>query len=78
MTLGETLVVKNPSKEELKQFKDLIERDDIPVLASAIKTKTDFLLTLDKEFLKQEVINYANQYGLIILTPKDFIKKLNY
>jgi predicted nucleic acid-binding protein len=28
LTLGEILVVKNPSKKELKQFKNLIEEDD--------------------------------------------------
>jgi putative PIN family toxin of toxin-antitoxin system len=78
LILGEILVVKNPNKKELKPFKNLIEKKDVPILASAIKEKADFLLTLDKEFLKQEVIDFASQHGLTILTPKDLIKKLNF
>jgi putative PIN family toxin of toxin-antitoxin system len=78
LILGEILIVKNPSKKELKLFKNLIEEKDVPILASAIKEEADFLLTLDKEFLKQKVVNIASQYGLTILTPKDLIKKLNY
>jgi putative PIN family toxin of toxin-antitoxin system len=76
LTLGEISIVNNPNKKDLKQLKNLVEEKDAPILASAIKEKVNFLLTLDKGFLNQKVINFASKHKLKILMPKDFINYL--
>jgi putative PIN family toxin of toxin-antitoxin system len=76
LTISEITILKSPNKKDLKLFEKLVEKEDTPILALAIKEKADFLLTLDKGFLTLKVIKFALKYKLKILMPKDFIKYL--
>jgi hypothetical protein len=67
-------ILENPERE-LKIVKNLIEEKDAPISVSAIK-HADYLLTLDKGFFKEGVINFAKSHKLIILPPKEFIRFL--
>ena len=55
LSIGNFSILKNPNKKELKSVKNLIEEKDAPILVSALEY-TDFLLTLDKEFFRKEVV----------------------
>ena len=75
LTLGmaKIAVLPNPTKREKNLAAKYISAIDAPILASALK-HSDYLITLDNEFLKQEIIDLAKKSGLIILKPKDFIE----
>jgi predicted nucleic acid-binding protein len=75
LNIGDFSILKNPDKKDLKSIKNLVEEKDAPLLASSIK-HADYLLTLDKGFFKEEVIDFAKNYKLIILSPKEFIRFL--
>lgn len=66
-------ILKNSSKQQANTIRTVISAKDTPILAGAIGK--DYLLTLDKEFLKTSVRKYAEQRQLIILTPGEFIQK---
>lgn len=65
-------VFSNPSKKEIRTFTKVIEKEDAPILASAIK-HSSYLLTLDNDFFKKEAVRFAQQKGLEILKPREFI-----
>lgn len=66
-------IVKKPNLKEIKKAYELIHSEDAPILAAAIKSKPDFLITWDiKHFLKKEVVLNV---PFIICTPKEFIQK---
>ncbi len=52
---------------------DLADRNDVLVVASALKAKADVLLTGDREILELE----GKRKGLKILSPRDFWKMLS-
>ena len=57
-----------------ESFSDLVGEKDSPILASAIASKANFLITLDKKhFLNQKVLN-AN-LTVKIINPSQFIEK---
>lgn len=71
--LAKPLIIKQPTIKEIKKSYKLILSDDAPILAAAIKSKPDFLVTWDiKHFLKKEVI--AN-VDFIICTPRELLQK---
>lgn len=46
------IILTDANKQRAKnQFKDLVGEKDAPILASAIKSKTKFLITLDRKHL---------------------------
>ena len=52
----------------------MFSKDDAPILISAIEN-SDFLLTLDKkDFLNQEVLEFAKKKKLAIVMPKEFLE----
>jgi len=68
-------ILSNPSRSSLKKVSKIINKDDAPVLISAVEN-ANFLLTLDKkDFLNPKVLKFAQKYNLSILTPKEFIHK---
>lgn len=51
-------IIKQPSLKEIREAYKLINSEDAPILAAAIKAKPDFLITWDiKDFLKKEVVS---------------------
>ncbi len=75
--LGQTdlRVVKLPTEEEIKKYRSLIATKDVHVLATAIKSKAEFLLTLDRKHFMTPKIKKA-QLPIKILLPGNFLKKV--
>ena len=65
-------VLPNPQKNQLKPLQKIIEKEDAPILASAIDY-CDYLLTLDNGFLTEKVRNFAESKSLKIFKPREFI-----
>jgi predicted nucleic acid-binding protein len=65
-------VFSNRPIKDLRSFTKIINKEDAPILASAIKYGS-YLLTLDNDFFQKRVLYFAHQKGLIILKPREFI-----
>jgi predicted nucleic acid-binding protein len=61
------------SAREIAEYSHLIEEKDAHVLAAAVRSGAQFLLTLDTKHFVTERLGKAN-LGLIIVTPGHFIK----
>lgn len=66
-------VLANPSKQEVIKAEKYISQNDAPILAGAL-ANSNYLLTLDNEFLKTDILAVAKKKSLTILKPKDFIE----
>lgn len=64
-------VIPAPTSEEVEKYLDVTAEKDAHVVASAIKSKTKVVITLDKKHLLSKKIK-----GLGILTPGEFLKNL--
>lgn len=67
-------IVKKITKIQLQQAFTIIQTEDTPILAAAIKSQADFLITLDKRFEKlvkdkRKLISHQ----LNIMSPGEFI-----
>ena len=62
-----------PEIGEIRKAYKLIHTEDAPILAAAIKSKPDFLVTWDKKhFLKKEIMLKT---PFTICTPQEFVQK---
>ena len=70
---GTKIQISLPPTEEMRaRCESLIHFKDIPILATALEAKVDFLITLDrKHFLTESVLTHSGKTK--ILTPADFI-----
>jgi hypothetical protein len=66
-------IIADPLPEEIDKYKLMIEPKDAPILASAIATKADRLLSLNTKDFNETV---SSQCGLIIQTPSQFIQEI--
>lgn len=66
-------ILQDPSRKQIKVLAKFINKEDAPILASAL-THSSFLLTLDNDFLTDSVIKFAKTKGLVIVRPKEFIQ----
>ncbi len=67
-------VLPYPSVNQIGNLRNIIVKDDTPILAGAIaQAHSDYLLTLDNDFFAPTVITYAKKYNLCILKPKELI-----
>ena len=64
-------IIPLPRPEELKDFSGRMTEKDIPVLVSAIRNKTDFLVTGDKKHF--QMLKSPEEYSFKIVTPSEFI-----
>lgn len=65
-------IVDNPTFDEIKICQEVINLKDAPILATAVKNKTNYLITFNtKDFLLPKVKDFAK--SLTILTPRDFV-----
>jgi len=65
-------VIKEATKNEVIKIFKIIKTEDAPILADALKSKANFLITLDKRF-----VNLVKEYfkdKISILLPKDFVQ----
>lgn len=74
MATGDISMVPTPPSTHFRLYYKVIEKKDAPILASALE-EVDFLLSLDKDFLNEDLRIYAKMRGLIILTPGEFINQ---
>ncbi|HHD92277.1 MAG TPA: PIN domain-containing protein [Candidatus Portnoybacteria bacterium] len=64
-------ITQKLSPKEIKSAYKIINSEDTPILAGAMKAKVDFLVTLDKKFQ-----NLAkNKVKLKILSPGEFLEE---
>ncbi|MCD6412359.1 PIN domain-containing protein [bacterium] len=71
-------IAKDPSQKEVEKVIDIINPEDAPILAGAIKYQAKYLITLDKkDFLVQKVIGFAEKHKISVITPKEFLSKFN-
>jgi len=66
-------ITKKLTSKEIQKAYHLINSEDAPILAGAIKGKVDFLLTLDKKFQKLAK-PLEKKIKFKILTPKEFLE----
>lgn len=64
-------VIPAPISEEVEKYLDKTAAKDAHVVASAIKSKAEVIITLDKKHLLSKKIR-----GLGILTPGEFLRNL--
>jgi len=64
-------IISLPRPEELREFYGKITDKDVPVLVSAIRSKTDFLVTGDKQHFQK--LKSPEDYSFKIVTPSEFI-----
>ena len=65
--------VVHPNIEAPVALKD---RDDDPVVYTAIHGKADVLCTLDRDFYEPEVVAFCQKQGLSVLDDVDLLQKL--
>lgn len=71
--LAQPKIIGQPSIKEIREAYNLINTEDAPILAAAIKGRPDFLITWDiKHFLKREVMR---KVSFVICTPKEFLQR---
>ncbi len=64
-------IIPLPSAKDVRRFSGHISDKDVPVLASAITSNADFLVTGDKkDFAK---LKEKGSYPLKILSPSEFL-----
>ena len=64
-------IIPLPRPEELREFSGKIAEKDVPILVSAIRSKTNFLVTGDKHHFQK--LKSPGSYPLKIVTPAEFI-----
>ncbi len=64
-----------PTPEEIAACEPIVGEKDAHVLAAALKSGTDILLTLDRRHFMTEKVRDA-RLGLKIATPGEFLRKL--
>ena len=64
-------IIPLPQLQEMKEFSGAIANKDLPVLASAIKAKADFLVTGDKKHFQK--LKTEKSYPLQVVTPAEFV-----
>ena len=73
--LSKMIILPHPDKDIVKRLQKYISKNDSPILASAL-LNSDYLITLDNEFFKDDILERAQKQGVSILKPKDFIEGL--
>jgi len=68
-------IIDNPTMQEIKACQKVINLKDAPILAAAVKNRTNYLITFNtNDFLLPKVKNFVKP--LIIITPRDFVMRI--
>lgn len=66
------VLIDDPLQKDVERFLKVINYDDAPILASAVSSGADFLITWDrKHFIAKNIHIHSN---LKIVTPGEFLK----
>lgn len=66
------ILIDDPRQKDVERFLTVINSDDAPILASAVSSSDDFLITWDrKHFIDKNLNIHSN---LKIVTPGEFLK----
>ncbi|MDI6602739.1 MAG: putative toxin-antitoxin system toxin component, PIN family [Patescibacteria group bacterium] len=65
------IITQKVTLKEIKSARAIVNSEDTPILAGAIKSRADFLITLDKKFY----IEVKNKTKIKILFPSEFLRK---
>lgn len=68
------LITPHPSAEEVRFYQAVIHEKDAPILAAAVGSKADYLVTLDRHDFMTEKIRRAH-LPIQILTPGEFFRQ---
>ena len=68
-------VLSDPSSTAVKKASRVVEEEDAPILAGAVE-KCDYLLTLDKGFLKESAQKFAGRRRCKIIVPRELVLNL--
>ena len=66
-------IIRNPQKQTIKKYYDILPPEDAPILAAAISSKSGYLLTLDKKHFLIPL--QAAKLPLDVLSPGAFIQR---
>ena len=72
MELLAPVLIDDPRQKDIERFLKIINYDDAPILASAVISGADFLVTWDRKHFMDKNINIHSQ--LKIVTPGEFLK----
>jgi len=68
------LIIQEPAKsEDIDAYADLIDEKDVHVLAAAVRSGADWLLTLDRKHFMTTKVKRA-RLKVLIATPGDFLR----
>jgi len=67
-------IQQDPSAKQVAQYLPIIDPEDAPILAGAVRAKAQFLVTLDRNDFMVASISHAN-LPLVITTPRDFFQQ---
>jgi len=66
------IMVEDPPSTEVEKAASMVDRKDAPILAAALESRVDFLVTLDKKhFLNPKT---RRRIPLPVLTPIEFLR----
>ena len=69
-------IFPSPKPAVLSQYESMIHPKDVPVLAAAVQSKADFLITLDRRhFMTPELLKSVHSPA--ILSPGEFLLRLS-
>lgn len=71
--VADITVISDPKKSDVKRMAKAISENDAPILASALQS-SDYLVTLDNEFLGTSIMALARRKSLLIVKPKDLLE----
>lgn len=67
-------VCPDPTVEEISHYSEVIHAEDAPILAAAIASGVDYLVTGDKHFLSKASI--LHEKGIKVVSPAQFLEIL--
>lgn len=71
--LSRFIILSNSTIGELNVLNAVINEKDAPILSSAMR-HSDYLLTLDKDFLAAKTMNFAKRKNLTIINTAEFFE----
>lgn len=70
-------IIIDPAEEDIAQAKKLINQKDASILAAAITGNVNWLLSLDKHFLKADLMDLRGKKDIFqICSPGEFLEKI--